>query len=117
MEQLLRRLLEDLENIERDHGEVGDTEVREAMRGAIHHGFINPKPDFVLGHHFAMYSSEADAKVEAALWRFLEQAEEKAKAEGLDTPKARLDAFQNLQVRSPGGHFYDDFFGYASQPW
>lgn len=117
MEELLRTLLEDLEAIEREHGEVTDTEVREAMRDPIHDGLINPKPGFALGTDFRMYTPEGNARVRAALSRFLERAGEVAKGEGLNTPRARLDAFQNIEVASAGGNLYDDYFGFAPEPW
>jgi hypothetical protein len=117
MEKLLRTLLEDLEAIEQEHGEVTDTEVRDAMRHPIHDGFINPQPGFVLGTDFGMLTPEGNEKVRAALNRFLKRAGEVAKAEGLNTPRARLDAFQNIEVASAGGCYYDDFFGYVPEPW
>ena len=60
MKELLRRLLEDLETIEEEHEEVGDTAVREALRAALHEGFINPKPGFVLGDDFEMYTAKGN---------------------------------------------------------
>jgi hypothetical protein len=67
MEQLLRLLLEDLEAVEAEHPEVGDTDVRELMRDAIHDGFINPKAGFSLGEEFAMFTREGNRKVREAL--------------------------------------------------
>ena len=117
MKELLRRLLEDLETIEEEHEEVGDTAVREALRAALHEGFINPKPGFVLGDDFEMYTAKGNRRVKAALRRFISRAGAAAHAEGLDTPRARLDAFQDREVESAGGNFFDDFFGYAREPW
>jgi len=116
MEKLLRKLLEDLEAIEEEHEEVGDTAVREALRAAIHDGFINAKAGFRLGDDFEMYTAKGNKRVKAALRRFLERAPRVAREEGLDTPRARLDAFQNRDVESAGGNYYDDYFGYAEEP-
>jgi hypothetical protein len=116
MEQLLRLLLEDLEVVEAEHPEVGDTDVRELMRDAIHDGFISPKAGFTLGEQFAMFTLEGNKKVRDALQRFLDRAATIAAQEGLDTPTARLEAFQNSELQSSGGNYYDDYFGYCERP-
>ena len=116
MEKLLRKLLEDLEAIEEEHEEVGDTAVREALRAAIDDGFIHAKAGYLLGDDFEMYTAKGNKRVKAALRRFLERAPRVAQKEGLDTPRARLDAFQNREVESAGGNYYDDYFGYAEEP-
>src|SRR5262245_38094731 len=111
MEQLLRSLLEGLEAIEVEHPEVGDTDVRELMRDAIHDGFISPKAEFCLGEAFAMFTPEGNRKVREALRQFLDRVAAIAAQEGLETPEARLEAFQNSDVQSSGGMYYDDYFG------
>ncbi len=116
MEQLLRSLLDDLEAVEAEYPEVGDTNVRELMRDAIHDGFISPKAGFRLGEAFAMFTPEGNRKVREALRRFLDRVAAIAVQEGLDTPVARLEAFQNSEVQSSGGHYYDDYFGYCEHP-
>jgi hypothetical protein len=116
MEQLLQALLEDLDAVLEEHEDIGDTEVSIQMTKAVHDGFISPKPGFVLPHKFQMYMPEGDHKVRAALQRFLKKAAKVAEAEGLDTPEARLAAFQNLDVLSEGGSCYNDFFGYYKNP-
>jgi hypothetical protein len=45
MEKLLAKLLERLVVIAQAHGEVEDTEVRERLDDALHHGFLIPTPD------------------------------------------------------------------------
>lgn len=116
MEQLLRLLLEDLEAVEAEHPEVTDTDVRERMRDAVHDGFISPKTGFSLGQEFAMFTPEGNRTIREALQRFLDLAAPIAVREGLDTPAARLEAFQNDEVHSSGGRYYDDYFGYRERP-
>jgi hypothetical protein len=48
MQAILRRLLDRLDAIAEQHGEVGDTAVREAMSGAVFDGFLRPISAFAL---------------------------------------------------------------------
>jgi hypothetical protein len=117
--KLLKALLEDLDQIMEEHEEIGDTEVSIQMTNAVHDGFISPKRGFVLQDEFGMYSPGADQAVRAVLQRFLKKASKLARAEGLDTPKARLAAFQNMDIWSEneeGGSCYNDYFGYYEHP-
>jgi hypothetical protein len=116
MEKVLLKLLQDLETIEEEHEEIGDTAVREAMTAAIHDGFIKPKAGFVLGEEFEMFTAKGNQRVKAALTRFLKRAEAVAQKEGLVKPRARLDAFQNLEVQTAEGNVYADYFGFAEKP-
>ena len=116
MEELLQALLEDLDEIMEEHEDVGDTEVVIQMTKALHDGFISPKPDFVLPRDFLMYTAQGNRKVRAALQRFLKKSAKVAEVEGLDTPKARLAAFQNMGIESEGGSCYNDYFNYYKRP-
>jgi hypothetical protein len=116
MEKLLQTLLDDLDALMEEHEEIGDTEVSIQMTKAIHEGFISPKPDFELPKCFEMFTSQGNRKVRLALQRFLKKATKAAEGEGLDTPEARLAAFQNMDVLSKEGSCYNDFFGYYESP-
>ena len=64
-----------------------------------------------------MFSEDGNRHVRAALERFASQANDIASRQGLSTPQARLDAFQNDNIKScDEGLAYDEFFGYAAQP-
>ena len=115
MEKVLAELLKRLAAVEDAHEEVGDTEVRERLDDAVHHGFLIPSPGYRLPDDFAMYSPEGDRAVRAALAWFLPAAAAAAAAEGLDTFHKRLAAFQNLEVTvGPDRVCYNDFFGWAA---
>jgi hypothetical protein len=119
VEQLLKALLEDLDAIMEEHEDIGDTDVSIQMTRAVHDGFVSPIGGFVLPNRFGMYTREGDRKVRAALQRFLKKATKVAQAEGLDTPEARLAAFQNMDVWSEdeeGGSCYNDYFGHYERP-
>ncbi len=44
--------------------------------------------------------------------RYITEASTRAKERGLHSPEQRLAAFQNEDVESQEGSFYDDYFGY-----
>lgn len=115
MEKVLTELLRRLVAIAQVHGEMEDTEVRERLDDAVHHGFLIATPDYRLPEAFAMYSPEGDRTVHDALAWFLPAAIAAAAAEGLDTFHKRLAAFQNLNVTvGPQRVCYNDFFGWAN---
>jgi hypothetical protein len=114
MEKVLAELLTRLMAVAKAHGEVEDTEVRERLDDAVHHGFLIPTPGYRLPDTFAMYSPEGNRAVRATLDWFLPAATAAATAEGLDTFHQRLAAFQNLGVTvGPQRVCYNDFFGWA----
>jgi hypothetical protein len=57
-----------------------------------------------------MFEPEGDAKVRAALAKFIEAA--RVEAAGLTTREDRLRAFQDVSVESREGNTYDEYFGY-----
>lgn len=116
MEELLQALLDDLDQIMDEHEDVGDTEVAIQMTKAVHKGFISLRPDFVLPREFQMYTAQGNRRVRSALQRFLKRAAKVAEVERLDTPEARLVAFQNLDIESEGGSCYNDYFSYYEHP-
>lgn len=116
MEELLQALLDDLDEIMEEHEDVGDTEVAIQMTKAVHDGFISPRPGFVLARDFQMYTTQGNRRVRSALQRFLKRAAKVAEVERLDTPEARLAAFQNLDIESEGGSCYNDYFNYHERP-
>jgi hypothetical protein len=113
MDEVLLQLLVALEAIGRDHEEIYDTDVREQMHDVIIDGFINPKNDFVLPDEFGMFSAEGNGAIRRVLERLLPEFRHAASHDGLNTPKERLSAFQNDELKTPDeGNYYDDFFGY-----
>jgi hypothetical protein len=115
MEKVLAELLKRLMAVEEAHTEVGDTEVRERLDDAVHHGFLIPTPGYRLPDDLAMYSPEGNRAVREVLEWFLPAATAAAAAERLDTFHKRLAAFQNLDVTvGPQQVCYNDFFGWAN---
>lgn len=114
MEELLRRLLNRLDVIGRDHSELYDTECRDRTGDAVFDGFVRPREGYTLPDDFALYTPEANRAVKEALAEYIDAAKAKAAELGLDTFHDRLEAYQLEDVKSDvDGSYYDDFFGYA----
>ncbi len=109
MKEALKKLLNRLDAIARDHAEIGDTDVREQMFDAVYHGLIAREDGYELPGEFGMYAPEGNAAVRAALAEFMA----KAQAAGPGTPEGRFEAFQNAEVQSDAGHAYDEYFGHG----
>ena len=114
MRAILRRLLDRLDAIAEQHGEVGDTAVREAMSDAVFDGFLRPICAFALPDRYAMFSEEGDLLVKRALAEFLPAANYSAADAGLSTFHERLSVLQDDDVRSAGGSYLDDYLGWAN---
>jgi hypothetical protein len=112
VEDVLLELLRRLEAVGDEHGELFDSDVREAMDDAVFYGFIKPKPGYTLPDKFAMFTPEGDRKVREVLAWFLPVAREAAERARLDTLHKRLRAFQNLDIRTARKNDYNDFFGW-----
>ena len=112
MKELLKSLLNDMENIWDEHGELTDTVIRDGMREAIDRGFITPTKDYEVPDDFGMDSPEGNAKVKGALGKYIRAANAAAESAGLSTREQRLRAFQDSDVLSQSGYGYDEFFGH-----
>jgi len=113
MQAILRRLLDRLDAIAEQHGEVSDTAVRDAISDAVFDGFLRPVSAFTLPDRYAMFSDEGDLLVKLALAEFIPAANHSAGEAGLSTFHERLSALQDNDVRSAGGSYYDDYLGWA----
>jgi hypothetical protein len=113
MQAILHRLLDRLDAIAEQHDEVGDTAVREAISDAVFDGFLRPVSAFALPDRYAMFSEEGDLLVKRALAEFLPAANHSAAVVGLSTFYERLSALQDVDIRSAGGSYYDDYLGWA----
>jgi hypothetical protein len=114
MQAILRRLLDRLDAIAEQHGEVGDTAVRDAISEAVFDGFLRPVSAFALPDRYAMFSEEGDLLLKRALAEFLAAANHSAAEAGLSTFHKRLSALQDADVRSAGGSYFDDYLGWAN---
>jgi hypothetical protein len=116
MKQALKRLLDDLDGIARQHEEVTDTDVREQMYVAIHKRFIVPEAGYIVPPTFGMFSRRGDRSVREAIVKFLADPEVALASMACQTPQERLDWFQDIDMRSSTGKAYDEYFGYSEKP-
>jgi len=113
MKSHLKKLLDNLDCIAERAEEVCDTDVRERMSEAVQNMFIVPRDGYFLPKEFGMFEPENDQKVRSALKTFFDGVTPLIGELGFKTPQERLDAFQNENLESEEGSFYDDYFGYA----
>lgn len=113
MESLLRELLSELGQIGETHPDLYDSDVREAMRAAIHHSFLNPAQGYSLPDNFSMASEEGNRLVRSAIAKYTAAASRLAEQIQLDF-QGRYSAFQNDNVEDSGPEHltYDSAFGY-----
>lgn len=109
----LSQLLNSLDKIGKINDEIGDTDVREKMSKAIHRTFIEPVGSYELPDEFGMFSDEANRLVKSALESFLNSVIPKIGSAGLASENERMNAFQDDDIESSEGMYYDDYFGYA----
>ena len=110
MENALKMLLDTLDEIARDHGDIEDTDVREQMRDAVEKSLLAPVAGYVWPDEFGMFEPDGNVRVKAALLEFVAAAT--VETAGLATRADRLRAFQNEELMSRDGSYYDDYFGY-----
>lgn len=110
----LQELLDQLEVLGTDHGELYDTDVRQQMFEAVLNSFLKPQPGYVLPETFGMFDPAADAAVRAALLAYATRASARAGQLKLMDPNDRLAAFQDSDVQTKQDEQqHDEFFGWA----
>lgn len=115
MEELLRKLLNHLDQVGVDHEELYDTECRQHLSNAVVDGFVRGQSEYILADDFGLHKAEANREVRKALTAYIADAKTKAAELGIVDFHKRLDAFQNPNVESDEeGSFYDDFFGHSA---
>ena len=108
-QQKLERLLNTLEEIGEEHGEIYDTDCREQMNAAIVNGFIFQKENYIIPDSFGLYKEEANKAVKEALTAYIEAMLPLAKE---SSAEERLEMFQDEDVVSDEGQDPDEFFGW-----
>ena len=111
--RILAALLNDLERIGEEHGELYDTDVREQLAEAVFFGFVLEKRGYELPREYGMFSEAGNAAVCDAVRRFVEAAQAEAARAGtkMNIPAKRLRALEDPTVETAGGEGYDTFLG------
>jgi len=108
-QKVLEKLLNELEEIGEEHGEIYDTDCREQMSEAVFNGFIFEKEGYVLPDTFGLYEKDGNSAVKEVLSRYIEKMLPLAKE---SSAKERLEMFQD-EVYSESGESADEFFGWV----
>ena len=111
LQDALKTLLDRLNAVSENHGEIFDTDVREQMFDAVYLSVLKPRPGYTLPERFGMYEPEGNQAVREALEAYAQQV--LPLFEQLQfTPQQRLEAFQDAGATTPDGLTPDEFFGY-----
>lgn len=113
MEELLKELLEQLDQIANEHGELMDSEVRERIGVAVMEGFVRNLGVSSFVRNLGMHSDSANDAVYVAIKTYVEQACDLASEARMTGFHQRLEAFQNEDVFTESGNDYEEFFGHT----
>jgi hypothetical protein len=109
----LKVLLDRLDAIGDEHGELFDSDVREAMGNAIMEGFVRHQLDYAVPEDFCMFSEDGTAAVRDAIADFVSSANAQADGLNLKSFHDRLSFLQDDTVRSAAGNDYEEFLGHT----
>lgn len=109
----LVRLLDTLDGISTQHGEVHDTMVREMTFDSLYRGFLRDGNTGEVGDRFGMFSDEGNAAVKSALASFFSDPAVVNTRHACASPQERLNAFQAPGIASGEGSTTDEYFGYV----
>jgi hypothetical protein len=107
----MAHLLENLEQLADDHGEVYDTDVRERMWAVVNQILIKQSAPVDVPDDLGMFTPEANQRLKQILQFNLQRLREVFEIFGLDTEQKRLASFFNQRLQTERGHHVDDFFG------
>ena len=113
MEQVLRKLLDQLDLIAEENAEILDSDVREQLSETLFNSYIDPVEGYDLPDDFGLFSEEGNQRVRGAIKSFIDNAIPIAINLKLCTVDEKLGEFQNDDVESEQGSVYDDYFGYT----
>lgn len=116
LQPILRAFLEDLEDLASEHGELTDTDVREALHRTLTYCVVWGNGDQDLPIHFGMFSDEADSRLRGLVGRFVVEANQILTASRTPMGQTRLDLLQDSLVRTRTGRMFDEFLGSRATP-
>jgi len=107
----LKELLNNLDIVGEKHEEVGDTDVREQMSEVIQNQFIEPQEGYEQPESYGMFSEQGNKQVHIAISKFISTIVPKINSTGLTNAAERLNSFEDEDIESDDGMYYDDYFG------
>ena len=115
IQDLVVRLMSELDHLSLDHEEVTDTDVRESIRATLNYFFIWGQ-DGPIPSSFGMSSLEGDQAITTILTRFITEAKHLPAVDSRPVGSERLHMLQDAKLISPNGHTYDMFWGHVDEP-
>jgi len=106
-------LLEDLESLGQEHGELYDTDVRERLWAVAETGLIRQSPGYRVPTELGMFTPEANARLVQIMESHLKRLRSTFETFGLDTEEKRALSFHNPRLHTESGKSVDEFFGSA----
>lgn len=113
IEQILRKALEELDVVAKDHEEIFDSEVREKMGIAVMDGFVRQMGTSAVPAELDLSTDESNEQVHSILVDFVQSANTAVISTGLSAFHDRLGALQNRGVVTKGGNDYEEYFGHT----
>lgn len=113
IDQILRKALEELDVVAKDHEEIFDSEVREKIGIAVMDGFVKQKGSSAVPTDLGLATDELNEQIRSILVDFVQSANNAANSTGLSAFHDRLEALQNGCVVTDGGNDYEEYFGHT----
>jgi hypothetical protein len=110
------RFLEELELIGCEHGEVTDTDVRDAVYLVLNYHVVWGHPMTQVPQTFGMQSRIGDRLVADTVCRFVSRALNSGELRAVPVGQSRLDILQSNGARTANGAAYDEFIGHGDAP-
>lgn len=109
-------LIDLLEHIGKEHYEITDTDVRDAIHRTITYYYVWDHSIDEFPISFGMFSRKGDLELSHAIRSFVEAAKRDPRMSQIPLGKARLDAIQDSNFLTPSGKRFYEFFGLSDEP-
>lgn len=107
----VRTLLDNLDRLVEQHGEIGDTEVRERMAQAVFLAYVEQPSGHRRKFSYFCMNPIAEFQLRRVMKRFFASGVPEAHETGLESPQSRYDALCNPAIRSARGSEVWEYFG------
>ena len=114
-QQILEKLLNKLEVIAEQHGELYDTVCRENMSDAVIKKFVLNQQNYSLINDFGLHEEQGNQSVKNALDQYINAISIFASEQNIHQLEQRLEIFQDEDVFTNDGQSMDEFFGWLDE--
>jgi hypothetical protein len=114
--EIVRAFFSELEQLSYQYKELTDTDVRETLHITLNYFFIWEKKHYKFPVNYCMFTREGNVAVAHIVESFLRAMNNCSSVASVPLGQARLDLLQNSDIKTPGGHLYDEFIGHVDKP-